>query len=417
MTSPHVTRLVVFSDDWGRHPSSCQHLVRHLLPRYKTLWVNTIGMRPPRLSREDLGKAWDKFRSWFRGWSSDQRDIPALPENLFVINPFMWPGFRSAWQMSFNAARVSRAVNSTLGARQSNEYRIAVTTLPITADLVGRIDIDRWVYYCVDDFSVWPGLDGQVLETMEARLAQRVDHAIAASQTLGDRLERLGRSSQLLTHGIDLEHWSAAQPATPPETEHKPLENRTERSCLWWETLSRPIILFWGLIDERLDANWCRTLAASLRVGTAGMNHRDGTLVLVGPTQSPHPGLQTIKHLVMPGPTAYEDLPRVAAASDVLIMPYVDKPVTRAMQPLKFKEYLATGKPVVVRDLPATQPWSDAADVVSDVNRFVEIVLFRAQQGVPRRQVEARRRLNLETWERKASQFEAMILGRESYVE
>ena len=24
--------LVVFSDDWGRHPSSCQHLIRRLLP-------------------------------------------------------------------------------------------------------------------------------------------------------------------------------------------------------------------------------------------------------------------------------------------------------------------------------------------------------------------------------------------------
>ena len=41
--------LLVFSDDWGRHPSSCQHLVRHLLPRRRVTWVNTIGMRPPRL--------------------------------------------------------------------------------------------------------------------------------------------------------------------------------------------------------------------------------------------------------------------------------------------------------------------------------------------------------------------------------
>ena len=41
--------FIVFSDDWGRHPSSCQHLFRRLLPRYRTFWVNTIGMRRPRL--------------------------------------------------------------------------------------------------------------------------------------------------------------------------------------------------------------------------------------------------------------------------------------------------------------------------------------------------------------------------------
>ena len=50
-------RLVVFADDWGRHPSSCQHLVGGLVDRFDVLWVNTIGTRPPRLSVEDAGKA------------------------------------------------------------------------------------------------------------------------------------------------------------------------------------------------------------------------------------------------------------------------------------------------------------------------------------------------------------------------
>ena len=45
--------FVVFSDDWGRHPSSCQHLFRQLLPRYRTFWVNRsqqpteeLGVKP-----------------------------------------------------------------------------------------------------------------------------------------------------------------------------------------------------------------------------------------------------------------------------------------------------------------------------------------------------------------------------------
>jgi len=41
--------VLVFADDWGRHPSSCQHLVGHLLDRYQVLWINTIGTRQPRL--------------------------------------------------------------------------------------------------------------------------------------------------------------------------------------------------------------------------------------------------------------------------------------------------------------------------------------------------------------------------------
>jgi len=57
------------------------------------------------------------------------------------------------------------------------------------------------------------------------------------------------------------------------------------------------------------------------------------------------------------------DLARAGSAADVIIMPYADRPVTRAMQPLKLKEYLATGKPVVVRNLPATRGWTDCLDL------------------------------------------------------
>ena len=52
--------LLVFADDWGRHPSSCQHLIRHMLDRQDVWWVNTIGMRTPRFDRATLtrGERW-----------------------------------------------------------------------------------------------------------------------------------------------------------------------------------------------------------------------------------------------------------------------------------------------------------------------------------------------------------------------
>ncbi|MBZ0269221.1 hypothetical protein K8I85_13790, partial [bacterium] len=56
--------FVVFADDWGRHPSSCQHLFRRLLPGNRVIWVNTIGTRAPGISRADLVRAWGKLREW-----------------------------------------------------------------------------------------------------------------------------------------------------------------------------------------------------------------------------------------------------------------------------------------------------------------------------------------------------------------
>jgi glycosyltransferase involved in cell wall biosynthesis len=91
-------------------------------------------------------------------------------------------------------------------------------------------------------------------------------------------------------------------------------------------------------------------------------------------------------------------------------MPYADLPVTRAMQPLKLKEYLATGRPVVVRDLPSTAEWTDCADVVSTPEAFSEMVRLRLQTHLPESQRMARDRLVSESWAGKAAQLEQWAL-------
>ncbi len=408
------TRLIMFSDDWGRHPSSSQHLVKQLLSRYPTLWVNTIGTRAPSLSFDDFRKVFKKIGQWTG--ISKRQSIDPLPLNLTVISPRMWPGFRTRRQRNFNAKQMANAVHAALGPRMTGQIRIAITTLPITADLLRRtaergLDVDRWVYYCVDDFSIWPGSDGRVMDEMERELTPQCDVLIAVSETLRTRLSGItSKPISLLTHGIDLNHWRGAatdwdnedsQSSGSLQTEPAGAKTPRDRLLGSKHALHGPIFLFWGLIDARLDAVWCLALA----------NSGIGTLVLVGPQQAPPVGLFGHERIVWAGPMSYKELPSVAAAADVLVMPYADMPVTRAMQPLKFKEYLATGKPVVGRKLPATQEWADASDVVESAEEFLTFCRLRATEGVPAKQLDARKRLVSETWEEKARQFEAMILG------
>ena len=90
-------------------------------------------------------------------------------------------------------------------------------------------------------------------------------------------------------------------------------------------------------------------------------------------------------------------------------MPYADLPVTRAIQPLKLKEYLATGKPVVVRDLPATRPWDDCLDLADTPESFAAAVRMRLTEGMPAQQRAARSRLAAESWDAKARDFERWV--------
>jgi len=190
----------------------------------------------------------------------------------------------------------------------------------------------------------------------------------------------LGKPAYLLTHGVDLKHFRA------PSAPGKPARE----------------VLFWGVIDRRMDLAFVRKLSETL-TGEA--------IRLVGPRDNPDPELLRLPRVQAEPPVTYEQLPALAADAGVLIMPYADLPVTRAMQPLKLKEYLATGKPVVVRRLPSTQPWADCCDVRETAEQFAEAVLERLKTGVPPSQIASRERLRSESWTAKAQLFEKWIAG------
>jgi glycosyltransferase involved in cell wall biosynthesis len=168
------------------------------------------------------------------------------------------------------------------------------------------------------------------------------------------------------------------------------------------EGLERPLVTFWGVVDRRLDLRWLEDLVRHLS---------SGTVVLVGPQNDPDPQLHRLPRVKLLGAMAYETLPDLAASSAVLVMPYRDMAATQAMQPLKLKEYLATGRPVVCRALPALEAWQDACDAVGEAETFVERVLERSRTGTPESQLSARARLAAETWDDKSRAFEEILLG------
>jgi len=384
---PDSAPLIVFADDWGRHPSSCQHLIRHLLPHRAVTWVNTIGTRPPRLDWETVSRGFGKLKQWVLPRRERKSSTPEAHAGPTVLNPKMWPSFASRFGRGVNRRLLTRAL------RPIADTGIAptiVTTLPLVADLVGRVRAVRWVYYCVDAFSVWPGLDGRPMRTMEAELVAKVDVVVAVGGTLQAHLAALGKPSHLLTHGVDLDFWRS------PPTNDNPV------SLASLAGVPGPLVVFWGVIDRRMDTGFVRHLGEAMS---------EGTILLVGPQQDPDPELLRCPRVRTLPAVPYEDLPALASRTAVFIAPYADLPVTRAMQPLKFKEYIATGKPAVVRRLPATEEWADCADVVQTPGEFTAAVLERLRHGVPEAQRKARKRLETEGWAAKAQQFERWIDG------
>jgi glycosyltransferase involved in cell wall biosynthesis len=387
-TSRMPGSLIVFSDDWGRHPSSCQHLVSRMLDRFPVVWVNTIGTRTPRLDLATVRRIGEKLKQWCRA-SSGKTPAPAGESMRHspgpkVVNPRMWPWFTTAPDRHLNRWLLGRQLTPLV--KSLPRPIVALTTLPITADLPGQLDVDRWVYYCVDDFSHWPGLDRDTLRHMDREMIRRADVLVAVSETLQDLIRAEGRTATLLKHGIDTDLWDLRTDAHVRQ-----MDRATGNSGIG--ALPGPRIVFWGVVDPRMNAAWLCSLSDDLAAGT---------IILVGPQQQPDPQLLRRSNIVILPPVPMTELPSIAGDADVLIMPYADLPVTRAMQPLKLTEYMATGKPVVVSDLPSTRDWQDCLDIANSAEEFSRLVRLRLATGLPDEHRAARRRLTSESWNAKA---------------
>lgn len=230
---------------------------------------------------------------------------------------------------------VTRSVREKMAAI-GMQAPILVTTVPNAADYLDNFGAIRKVYYCVDDFSLWPGLEHELVREMENRLISGCEVFIATSQQLVEKLRSKGKIATLLTHGVDLEHFSNL-----PSREHQLLEGTP-----------KPRVGYFGLIDERLDQKLLSEVAGALP---------DVAFVMTGNVVTDVTLLKGRKNIHWTGPVPYEELPAMVAGWQACMLPYRVNETTATINPLKLKEYIATGKPLVISALP-------------EVNNFVKML-------------------------------------------
>jgi glycosyltransferase involved in cell wall biosynthesis len=311
--------FLVFSDDWGRHPFSCQHIMQHFLPHNRVLWVNTIGMRLPRLCLYDVKRAVGKMASW-----ASRSPQESLPDNLRIISPVMIPYNNVPPVRSINRWNVVRAVRNAM-AEWSFQDPIFLATVPNASDYIGYFYECIVLYYCVDDFIVWPGMNlPNLVMEFENRLLEEADIVMAVSDELCSTKKSVKNFTRLLTHGVDVDHFFTAT-----------VQQQRPQSLA---DIQGPIIGFYGLIDSHLDVEIISKLL-DWRV--------DWTVVLIGTKRIDLGMLESRPNFRWLPAVPYADLPRYASAFDVAIIPYVVNQHTNTANPLKLREYLATGKPIV----------------------------------------------------------------------
>jgi glycosyltransferase involved in cell wall biosynthesis len=366
--------FVVFSDDWNVHMSSCQHIFRRIAKTHSIDWINTVGLRRPTLTLRDVDKARRKLSGMFRRTSAEQAST--IDAEVEVHQPLMLPATKSKFVRRLNALSVSRTMRK-IAARRGDKKIVIVTTVPNVCDYVDGIPNAGIVYYCVDDFSEWPGLDRQAVLDMESLLVEKSDVFLATSNTLFDRLQKSGKPTYYLPHGVDLDLFSHQAPR-----QHEVLDG-----------VPAPRAGFFGLFDDRSDQALIAALAKAMP---------DISFVIAGSVETTIDRLESMDNVYFVGQIDYPRLPELISGMQVLLIPYHVNALSDALSPLKLKEYLVTGRRVVSTPIRAANEMKDIVVVAHSLQEWEAALRDGISSDIGKRREEMVSRLASESWDSKA---------------
>ena len=343
--------LVIFGEDWGGLPSSSQHLARELAKTRKILWINSIGLRRPRVTWRDIKRAWNKLLA--PRVVSSFGNTPNPNENIHVMNVLTIPVPREGLERRIATWLLTSQIKPAM-KKAGLVKPLLWTSLPTAVDACGHLDEAGVVYYCGDDFSSLEGVDHKAVADRERELLARTNLVIAASEKLATCLP--SRDTRMLPHGVDYDLFT-----TPVQR------------AMDFPATGCPVAGFYGSISTWLDMELIETVVRRL----PGWH-----LLFIGKSTVDTSRLSHYPNVTFLGERAHDQLPSYSQHWCVSMLPFVDNPQIRACNPLKLREYLAAGRPVVSTRFPAVEQYEDLVTVVDDADAMIS-ALQRSAMAEP----------------------------------
>jgi glycosyltransferase involved in cell wall biosynthesis len=375
--------LVIFGEDWGGLPSSTQHLTRHLIELgHRVLWVNSIGLRRPKLT--DAGRVIRKLCAAMRqptersGKLQSRASDQAAP--AAILNPLAPPAPCNQIERSLARLMLGRQVKRAM-AQIGMTRPILWSSLPSAAIMLGTCGERAVVYYCGDDFGDLVGVDHGPVLAFEQELARAADLVLTSSPSLTRRFAP--GNVETIQHGVDYSLF--ATPTAPaPSIPH-----------------GAPTAGFYGSIADWLDRDLIAEVATRMP---------EWHFQFVGAIDCDLGRLNNLKNVTFEGAVPHHVLPSFSQHWTAALLPFRDTPQIRACNPLKLREYLAAGAPIVATPFPAVEAYSDIVRIAETPADFAAAIAA-SQADQPEQRVFRRARVANETWRNRAETVEKLLYG------
>lgn len=375
-------------DWWYHHPHSKNHLMRRFARAgNKVIFVNSISMGLPALSNKDL---LPRIRRKLGSYAKLAR---TTAEGITVVSPAALPFFGSRASRAANRKLIAAQIN-LLARRRGLAKPILWIAIPTAAEMTGEFDESLVVYHVSDKYDanlMDHSTDPATIRRLHERAIERADLIFYSGRKLLDEATGGRERSHLLEQAVDFEHWSRVGVrgedalAVAPEIERIP----------------RPRLGYFGAIEP-----W---LVDQELIKRAAVERPAWQWVFVG-NKSRGMEIESLPNTHFLPAVPYDELPRYAAGFDVCVLPWeTGRAFTSYGSAIKVREYLATGKPVVISPLPEYEPMRDVLRIArsrEDFLRLVEDALEESDEGAALRRQSA---VKAGTWDARAEWVSALV--------
>ncbi len=340
------TPIVCFSsNDWNDIPSSKFHIMRYIGQSRTVLFIETIGIRQPRICANDAKRAFHKIEKSLQG----SRHAEA---KIYRWSPLAIPFHKVMVVRHINSlyiAAMIKRISSTLDIKKP----VIWSYLPNAIGIIKRLDFSKLVYHCIDDYGEFTGAPKRSFEAMEREILQTADLTVVSSRELLSLKRPHSKNIAYVPHGVDLKGFE------------RELKNRVTLPDI--DAVKGPTAGFVGRIADWIDLEL---------VGRCASEMRHWSFVFVGPSNVDLSRYRGMGNMIFLGRRDHRLIPHYIKRFDVCLMPFVCNRLVASVNPLKMYEYLAVGKPVVSVPMPETAEFAGVVAIAEprDFSRAIQHV-------------------------------------------
>jgi len=337
--------ILFFGNDWfAENRTSSHQIARYLAKRYRVYYIECPGLRAPKGSGRDLWKTWHKLKRFLKG-------AQAVPEGLKVRTVIQIPLHRFALVRWVYRILILLTLRWFMW-RESIWRPTLWFMVPHLEMVIGKLGEKLSVYYCIDDYAALPDVNPEAVQMMDEATTRKAQLVFVASETLLEAKRQLNPDTHSSPHGVDFHHFAQVQ------GNHLPLPEDVAK-------LTGPVIGFFGLIERWIALDLVDYLAEQ---------RPHWHFVMIGRIAVPESSLPRRPNIHFLGKRPYESLPAYGKRFDVAIIPYhLTRQVIHA-NPIKLREYLAMGKPIVSVSTPEIDKYADVVAIAHTKEQYLAMV-------------------------------------------